>query len=174
MKQVFEKGDHLIVQCGVYSHHGIYLGGNQVIHYSGSSSGKGLLNAGVVEISSLADFSEGKPIKLKIHDDAPYKGEEVVERALSRLGEEKYSALFHNCEHFANWCHDGVAQSEQVKRLSHATTFASSAFMAAKPISKAFRAVTGKSLQWSSLNSPWGIALGAGLLTWGVYRMIKK
>ncbi|MBD5560382.1 MAG: hypothetical protein HDQ87_08530 [Clostridia bacterium] len=45
-----------------------------------------------------------------------YTPAETVARARSRLGEEKYSLPFNNCEHFAVWCKTGVHESHQVNR----------------------------------------------------------
>eukprot|EP00930_Biecheleria_cincta_P021745 TRINITY_DN16017_c0_g1_i1.p1 TRINITY_DN16017_c0_g1~~TRINITY_DN16017_c0_g1_i1.p1 ORF type:complete len:271 (+),score=33.94 TRINITY_DN16017_c0_g1_i1:48-815(+) len=45
-------------------------------------------------------------------------GREIVKRARSRLGEKHYSALFNNCEHFAEWCYDqgdGAGRSLQAR-----------------------------------------------------------
>lgn len=42
---------------------------------------------------------------------------ETVKRAKSRLGEQKYSLVTNNCEHFAFWCKTGEAQSKQVQKL---------------------------------------------------------
>src|SRR5512147_1582734 len=44
-------GDHLVSARRFTSHHGIYLGNGQVIHYAGLASG---LQAGPVKVSSLA------------------------------------------------------------------------------------------------------------------------
>lgn len=46
-----------------------------------------------------------------------YSPEETVDRAKSRLGEEKYSLPFNNCEHFAIWCKTGVNESRQFNKL---------------------------------------------------------
>lgn len=46
-----------------------------------------------------------------------YSPQETVERALSRVGEDKYNLLLNNCEHFAIWCKTGVSESYQVKRV---------------------------------------------------------
>lgn len=32
---------------------------------------------------------------------------QIVSRAKSRLGEQEYSVVFNNCEHFATWCYNG-------------------------------------------------------------------
>jgi hypothetical protein len=37
-----------------------------------------------------------------------------VQRALSRVGERRYSLTGNNCEHFATWCATGIAVSQQV------------------------------------------------------------
>ncbi len=54
-------------------------------------------------------FKKGKGYKM-------YSPKETVERALSRVGENKYNLLLNNCEHFAIWCKTGVSESYQVKR----------------------------------------------------------
>jgi predicted ATPase len=46
-----------------------------------------------------------------------YSGRETVERARSRLGEDKYNLVFNNCEHFAVWCKTGVSESSQVSSV---------------------------------------------------------
>lgn len=46
-----------------------------------------------------------------------YSPEETVNRAKSRLGENKYSLLFNNCEHFAIWCKTGISESHQVNEV---------------------------------------------------------
>ena len=46
-----------------------------------------------------------------------YLPQETVNRAISRVGEDKYNLLFNNCEHFAIWCKTGVSESYQVKRV---------------------------------------------------------
>ncbi|SEM38990.1 Lecithin retinol acyltransferase [Butyrivibrio sp. ob235] len=43
-----------------------------------------------------------------------YSAQETVERAKSRLGEDKYNLAFNNCEHFALWCKTGIKESSQV------------------------------------------------------------
>jgi hypothetical protein len=46
-----------------------------------------------------------------------YSGKETVERARSRLGEDKYNLIFNNCEHFAVWCKTGISGSSQVSTV---------------------------------------------------------
>jgi hypothetical protein len=97
-----------------YAHHGIYIGGGQVVHYAGLSSS---WRRGPVARASLDQFSRGHPVQL--HEDAQrsYPAIEVVARALSRLNEDAYDLLHNNCEHFCSWCLFGAARSAQAERL---------------------------------------------------------
>lgn len=110
----FTIGAHLKVNRTGYTHHGVYVGDGQVIHYAGLCNG---FNAAPVEIVSLKDF-QGKADKINIvtYDDVQcFSPEEIIKRANSRLGENRYNVVFNNCEHFANWCITGRAESKQVK-----------------------------------------------------------
>ena len=49
----------------------------------------------------------------------PAERAEAVARALSRVGEHRYSLLGNNCEHFASWCATGAAVSRQVAGAAH-------------------------------------------------------
>ncbi|WP_226643003.1 lecithin retinol acyltransferase family protein [Mesobacillus subterraneus] len=95
----FSRGDHLYVNRWLgldYSHHGLYLGRGNVIHYSQFE----------VRIDSLEDFAQGGNVHL-MDSDLIYTIETVIRRAKSKLGEEEYDLLFNNCEHFVNWCRNG-------------------------------------------------------------------
>lgn len=91
-----KKGDHIKANRTVYSHHAIYIGNGEVIEY----------NDYIIKISKLADFSDGDYI-IKINDRAKYSRDKIVQRAYSRLGEEKYNIMWNNCENFADWCRNG-------------------------------------------------------------------
>ena len=105
-------GSHLITSRNGYDHHGIYLGGQQVIHYSGLCAG---LHAGPVEVLALQRFASGKPVRVRNARQVGFEREEVVRRALSRVGENQYRLLTNNCEHFCNWCLYGESRSDQVR-----------------------------------------------------------
>lgn len=110
----FPVGAHLVTPRLGYTHHGIYVGDSQVIHYDGLSTS---LRCGRVTQVSLAEFGNGRPVHQ--HDDAGaiYADLDVVARALSRLGENAYDVMRNNCEHFCAWCLCGVARSPQIERL---------------------------------------------------------
>jgi hypothetical protein len=52
-----------------------------------------------------------------VRSDAPsdFDVREVICRARSRVGEDRYRLLTNNCEHFCEWCLCGTARSFQVE-----------------------------------------------------------
>lgn len=108
-----KKGSHLVSKRAGYTHHGLYIGNDKVIHYSGFSDKPG---TGPVEYTSLENFHAGKGYSIKNHPNKKYKRKDIIKRAKSRLGEDLYSLLNNNCEQFVNWCIDGDHRSEQVDR----------------------------------------------------------
>ncbi|WP_082683328.1 lecithin retinol acyltransferase family protein [Fictibacillus sp. FJAT-27399] len=102
-----ELADHLSVTGGVrfpgYSHHAIYLGDDQVIHYQN----------GEVRVDSLDAFRRGG--ELRVSDSVcTYSKEIIISRAYSRIGESNYNLLFNNCEHFVNWCRSGSSTTHGI------------------------------------------------------------
>ena len=110
----FALGAHIVTPRRCYTHHGIYVGAGQVVHYQGLSSS---LRGGPVVKVSLAEFTHGHPVCVHSVRDAAYSDTEVVARACSRLGEDAYDVLRNNCEYFCSWCLIGAARSRQVERL---------------------------------------------------------
>lgn len=110
-----EVGDHLESPRRGYSHHGIYIGDDQVIHYSGFANG---MSKGAIEITTLNDFCSGKGFKTVSHGKRMYSKTNAVGRAHERLGEDWYSLLGNNCEHFVNWCIHGKHSSPQIHRVA--------------------------------------------------------
>lgn len=104
-------GDHVCVRRGLYDHHGIDVGEGWIAHYSGGPKTKA--GAGVV-LSSREEFLEGGTLRVVPHARA-LPPSQVVDRALSRVGERRYSLIFNNCEHFARWCKTGRSSSRQVR-----------------------------------------------------------
>jgi hypothetical protein len=95
---------------GVYQHHGIDCGDGTVIHYRKPSE--------IIERTSIDTFSWGNKIyKRDYLDGFCFITMVVVNRAISRLGEQKYNLLFNNCEHFATWCKTGISDSQQIREF---------------------------------------------------------
>ncbi|HFE9701212.1 TPA: lecithin retinol acyltransferase family protein [Clostridium perfringens] len=116
------KGDHIRVNRGIYSHHGIYVSDDEVIHFTGT------------EDDSILDWSKNKVIKTGIdyflrggrlevkeytEDELSdlYPVEHIVIYARACLGDRGYNLIFNNCEHFANVCTLGRFRSKQVENV---------------------------------------------------------
>ena len=111
-------GSHLVSQRHFhgalpYTHHGIYIGNGQVVHYVGLGDDPDA-DGTKIQVVTLEGFHGGNGYWLVPHPLAPFAGEKVVERARSRLGEDGYSVCANNCEHFCNWAIDGNHASQQV------------------------------------------------------------
>jgi len=124
MADVLKLGDHLVTPRRGFTHHGIYIGNQQVIHYAGFING--LSNKGPVSVTSLERFDNGFGYWVENHLDRPYDAMDSVVRAYSRLGEDSYHILFNNCEHFVSWCIEGLHSSSQIRKytqdvLDHST-----------------------------------------------------
>ncbi len=103
--QIYTIREFINIQ-GIYEHHGIDCGDGSVIHYRKSNE--------TISRTSMATFTHGKKVYVKIYQTC-YIPDVVVQRAESRLGEQKYNLLFNNCEHFATWCKIGKNYSQQVE-----------------------------------------------------------
>ena len=105
---MFRIGTHIQVSRVGYTHHGIYIENDKVIHYSGFHEfGK----KGSISITSFLEFCDGSLAK-KYDASKFIKGKlfapnEIIRRAKSRVGEDSYNLLFNNCESFCNWCTHG-------------------------------------------------------------------
>ncbi|MGY2258527.1 lecithin retinol acyltransferase family protein [Pseudomonas sp. SDO55104_S430] len=108
-------GSHLVSPRKFYVHHGIYLGDGKVAHYSGLSSS---LQAGPIVVTDLEHFASGNSV-LVHPEHCGFPSDEIIDRALSRVGESQYKILSNNCEHFCNWCIYGHSYSSQVSKYFH-------------------------------------------------------
>lgn len=121
-------GDHVVVRRPVfgrrghfYSHHGIYVGGELLIHYAGYANGLSSCQTDKqVALIHLRDFCADQPLQVRQHR-AQFSRAAVAQRARSRLGEDRYNLLWRNCEHFATWCWTGEERSGQVRAVLQAS-----------------------------------------------------
>jgi hypothetical protein len=107
-------GSHLVAPRRGFAHHGIYVGGGNVVHYR---SVVRRFCRGPVEEVSLARFARERAIWVRSRSAPRFGGTEVMRRARSRLGENRYRLLRNNCEHFCEWCLQDEHRSYQVERL---------------------------------------------------------
>jgi hypothetical protein len=108
-------GSHLVTPRRGYLHHGIYVGGRKVVHYSGLAHG---LRGGPVEEVPLARFASGQCVWIRSGAPSDFNVREVIGRARSRVGEDRYRLLTNNCEHFCEWCLRGTPRSLQVESIT--------------------------------------------------------
>jgi uncharacterized protein YycO len=66
-----------------------------------------------VRIVEYAHFTRGCPTRVTNPGASSAEGNLAVQRAISRVGERRYSLSGNNCEHFASWCATGVAISQR-------------------------------------------------------------
>jgi Lecithin retinol acyltransferase len=107
-------GAHLITSRFAYAHHGVYVGGGAVVHYAAFAKH---WHRGPVEETSLKDFAHGHPVRVRAGRPNGLQSVQIVRRARSRLGENRYRLFSNNCEHFSEWCVNGEHRSPQVERL---------------------------------------------------------
>src|ERR1700686_3735893 len=105
-------GSHLVTPRRGYLHHGIYVGARKVVHYSGLVHG---LRRGTEEEDPFAFFGGGHQVWVRSDAPSDFDVREVICRARSRVGEDRYRLLTNNCEHFCEWCLRGTARSFQVE-----------------------------------------------------------
>jgi len=104
-----QKGDQVAVKKTLgYYQHLIVIDENSVVEYQNASikeASAGIF--GEIKISPLSKFQNEELYKV----DWPFPqidAEEVVKRALSRIGQNKEHPFANNCEYFATWCKIGV------------------------------------------------------------------
>eukprot|EP00933_Yihiella_yeosuensis_P073306 TRINITY_DN81955_c0_g1_i1.p1 TRINITY_DN81955_c0_g1~~TRINITY_DN81955_c0_g1_i1.p1 ORF type:complete len:381 (+),score=47.80 TRINITY_DN81955_c0_g1_i1:30-1145(+) len=97
---------------GLYEHHAVLdTVANEVIHYSRRHDDAN----NQIMVESIAAFEESYyPWRIAQLPSSVEKAKEVLERARSKIGEEQYSLVMNNCEHFASWCFEGSGSSKQV------------------------------------------------------------
>jgi hypothetical protein len=130
---MLETGDHIyyygafdevtgkIGSKELLTHHGIYIGNDQVCHFAG---GTGTTDKALVKIDSLDQFAVGKSIYVaeygtlkighgKYERSKAFTGEEIAKRA-KQLIESKYNIITFNCESMSTYCSTGEAISNQI------------------------------------------------------------
>jgi hypothetical protein len=126
-------GTQLIVSRIGYRHHGIYIGNGRVIHYVRRIR----YPEGLIEEVSILEFSRGSAVRVGRQPDGASRGQNVVLRARSRLGERRYDVVRNNCEHFCNWCQFGEHRSSQIDLLPRPVRMLLDALQRVRPKSRA-------------------------------------
>ena len=118
-KSEFSYGDHLTAQRPGFSHHGIYVSDDRVIHFGGYDLRTRHRHG--VRAVTLQQFARGRKVGVVRHLTSPLPPEGIVAEAerLATIGfEGKFTLFGSNCEHFANWCVTGnYFESPQTKKF---------------------------------------------------------
>ena len=108
-----EYGDIIYTKHKMYRHYGIYINENCVIHYDGKLDDVFLRKMCIRE-TTMDRFLGGKRCYYIDNRKPKFSNEEIVNRAIEYIGEEKFNLFCHNCEHFTMWCKTGKYRSKQV------------------------------------------------------------
>jgi hypothetical protein len=96
-----------------YRHHGTYVGDGKVARYDGLCRRR---KSGRISEVTLSAFALGRAVRIVDHPGCACAREEIVARARSRIGENRYRLVTNNCEHFCNWCVNRRSHSAQTER----------------------------------------------------------
>ena len=115
-------GDHIRVNRGLYSHHGIYASDDCVIHFAPpNNTGDIDPSLARVIVTDLKSFLNGGMLEVRTfkQEELSIKRtpQDIVNYAFSRVGEGGYNLISNNCEHFANDCLFGKKKSNQVDSI---------------------------------------------------------
>ena len=112
----------------VPSHHAVFIGNNNIIHYNGGHNTNDPRDASVV-CDSLDNFTQSakkrnSPIFCHIHQDAD-DSQTIKERSLKMIGKKNYNILSNNCEHLVNYCITGEKKCYQTEKILQDTLHSS-------------------------------------------------
>lgn len=118
-----KEGDHIRVSRGLYTHHGIFISNDEIIHFTGEENDNVMdwSNNEVIQSTLERFLLEGTlEIKIYTHEELEdlYPVEEIVQYARHCLGDRDYNLIWNNCEHFANMCTLGRFRSHQVEKVT--------------------------------------------------------
>ncbi|GFO21160.1 hras-like suppressor 3 [Plakobranchus ocellatus] len=129
-----EPGDLVEFPRSLYSHWGVYIGNETIVHLTtvhsedmkaasanlcctcGSES-----NIAEVRYDNFWDVVGNSRAKKNNKFDErypPLSRREIKDRAFSKFGSFRYNPVTSNCEHFAKWCRNGISESEQVRQMA--------------------------------------------------------
>ncbi|CAJ1419889.1 unnamed protein product [Effrenium voratum] len=98
-----------------YDHHAIFVAWQEnpegfVVHHPIGKRTNPLRGKIRHEVRNLRDYTLARALAVQ----RPSNPDEVLQRALSRVGESGYNLIWKNCEHFTEWCMTGQHRSRQV------------------------------------------------------------
>lgn len=115
-------GCQIRVNRGLYSHHGIYVDDEHVIHFASLVPGHETdPDTAEVVVTDLKTFLKDGELEVRTYTeeekDKLRSPQEIVNYAYANLGRKGYNIITNNCEHFSNECAFGEAVSQQVNNV---------------------------------------------------------
>lgn len=114
-------GDLIRTKVSFYYHYGIFVSPEQVIQFGLPNDPLRAANSIRVLSSDITAFLNGGDVEVGVPESGERKTlrkpKQIVELALSRLGEGGYDILHNNCEHFVNDCAFGVPSSSFLQEV---------------------------------------------------------
>lgn len=107
-------GDHVYVKRLGYTHHGIEVDDDMVIHFTGTPGSK---RGAMIKRDHIDVFRRHGVVEICRYEKR-LEPREAVERAEALLGQSGYNLYANNCEHFARWCVTGHHKSRQVNAVN--------------------------------------------------------
>lgn len=128
MKWSFDQpkfGDMIRVNFNGLYHYGIFVNEEKIVQFGLAPVARAMLKDGEVEVclSNVDQFLCGGFLEVgtpEKKDGKRRKPKDIVEYALSKLGQRGYSILYNNCEHFAYECTFGkkrCTQADDVREM---------------------------------------------------------
>ena len=116
----YQKGDIIKIR-GKVIHWAVCIGGDDIVHYQKKDGiKKAIIQETLQEYMRREEVKSNKIKKGKMFWIKPFTPDEVVQRALSKVGEDAYNLAMSNCEHFAKWCKYGQFSSTQAEAVGSA------------------------------------------------------
>ncbi|MEZ8321667.1 lecithin retinol acyltransferase family protein, partial [Vibrio splendidus] len=107
MNKKLKIGDILYRRKGIVEHAGAYFGNDKIIHNSPD---------GNVQLCSLAQYSEGKDVKVISSDLTSEQAQQFQQRAKEKLNQAKgYNLVTFNCEQLVSQVLKGISKSSQIE-----------------------------------------------------------
>lgn len=120
-EQAPKYGDLIRTKVSFYYHYGVFVREDQVIQFGMPDNVNQPAESVRVLTSDIYEFLRGGELEVgKPEGEERRKmrsARQIVEIALSRIGEGGYDILHNNCEHFVNECAFGEASSSFVSAV---------------------------------------------------------
>jgi|LSQX01.2.fsa_nt_gb hypothetical protein len=117
-----EAGDHIRVKRDYYYHHGVYIGNDTVVHFTGPENDSiSKPNEVKVMKTSIDFFAKDGVVEKAFPSVAELffvrNKKEAIKNAIQCIGNGNYDFLHNNCEDFANHCCYKKKLTSQIEKI---------------------------------------------------------